>query len=341
MPCFSSKHSHINQAINRLREDFHLSIVCILGTVIAVAVTPFALYRAAQGQWVIFLIDAVLIVLAIGIASYAWVSHKSEKAALLMATTICFVFSFTAFKNAAVSPYWLYCIVLFSFSLVQPRHAIILSLFSFCAVIIQPSLFEHSVYKNTFIATFASTTLFSYIFAKRNEYHRKALSLMAKTDALTNIGNRRSFTEQFNLALLAKRQQALPSVLAIFDVDHFKSINDTYGHDVGDRALIKITALIRNNIRAQDEVFRMGGEEFCVLIENIDLDIAKSSVDRLRNTLSQSQIIEQKTITISAGVTHISADDTLASCLKRADNALYKAKQSGRNKTVFYEGLNG
>ena len=324
-----------NKVFGRVKSDFHLSIVCILGFVATGAVTPFLIYRALKEQWVIFFIDLAMIALTAGIAIYAWRSRKSESAAILMATTICCGFVLTAFKNSSVSPYWLYCIVLFSFSLVPPRQAVLLSLLGFCAVIIQPNTFAEPVQKLTFIATFFATTLFSFMFAKRNEYQRTALIKLAKTDVLTNIGNRRAFIEEFSIALAKTQRQHTATALTLFDIDHFKKINDNFGHDMGDDILIKITHLIKENLRPNDRVFRVGGEEFCLLIQNMDKKLVENNINRLRDTLANSPMITGQTVTLSAGITHINQNDTLEACLKRADDALYQAKNNGRNTVVY------
>lgn len=335
VPGFDTKPHKVNKVLCRLKSDFHLSIVCILGFVATGAVSPFLVYRALKGQWAIFFIDLAMIALAGGIAIYAWRTRKSEAAAMLMATTICCGFVLTAFKNSSVSPYWLYCIVLFAFSLVPPRQAVLLSLFSFSAVVIQPNIFAESVQKVTFIATFFATTLFSFIFAKRNEYQRQALIELAKTDVLTDIGNRRAFIEEFAIALANTNRQSQTTALAIFDIDHFKMINDNYGHEVGDEVLVKITHLIKKNLRPNDRIFRVGGEEFCLLIQNTDQQTVENNINRIREILAGTALICAHQVTLSAGVTHVIKNDTLEACLKRADDALYTAKNNGRNRVIY------
>lgn len=323
----------------RLRADFHLSVVCILGFFVTLTLTPFVFFRALEGQWIIFVLDLCMVVVAIAIATYGWVSRNSQSAAMIMATSITCGFVLTTFNNNEVSPYWLYSMVLFSFSLVPPRHAALLSFFGFCSVITHPSAFSNIVQATTFAITLGATALFSYIFAKRNEYQRQALVEIARTDVLTNIGNRRAFNEEFEIALASVKRLKHRIAVSLLDIDYFKSINDNYGHDSGDCVLIAMTEVIKKNIRPQDRLFRVGGEEFCLLIANIDETPVKNSMNRLREVLAASHLIAQKQVTVSMGVTHITAKDSLESCLKRADDGLYEAKNKGRNQVVYKKSI--
>ncbi|WP_156312414.1 GGDEF domain-containing protein [Marinagarivorans algicola] len=337
MPHTPQKHRILTLIRGRLRADFHLSVVCILGVFVTLTLSPFVVFRALEGQWIIFFLDLCMVIATIGIASYGWLTRNSQAAAMIMATSISCGFVLTTFNNNEVSPYWLYAMVLFSFSLVPPRHAALLSCFGFCAVITHPSTFPSIVHVTTFSITLGATALFSYIFAKRNEYQRQALVEIARTDVLTNIGNRRAFNEEFAIALANVRRLKYRIAVALLDIDYFKSINDNYGHESGDNVLMAMTEVIKNNIRPQDRLFRVGGEEFCLIITNIEETPVKDSMNRLRKVLAHSQLIAHKQVTVSMGVTHITAKDSLESCLKRADEGLYEAKNNGRNQVVYKE----
>jgi len=159
---------------------------------------------------------------------------------------------------------------------------------------------------------------------------------MANIDALTNIYNRRYFFEHANHAFhhAKKHQQAL-TVIAI-DIDHFKAINDQYGHPVGDQVLIKITQLISSITRKEDILARIGGEEFSILLPNTLKKTGHQTAERLRNLLDKTPIIINSVITlamkISVGVSVIkSTDERFQDLHTRSDIALYKAKSLGRN----------
>jgi diguanylate cyclase (GGDEF)-like protein len=162
---------------------------------------------------------------------------------------------------------------------------------------------------------------------------------MAVTDSLTRLYNRHYLdTHLKNLVRQAGEQGRALSVI-IMDMDHFKSVNDTYGHNVGDEVLRQLSDIIVNTIRSADLAARFGGEEFVVLMPETDAMRAYEGAERLRKAV-ESHIFqishEQKTLqkTISIGYASMRPDDTPESLLKRADTALYQAKNGGRNKVL-------
>ena len=127
--------------------------------------------------------------------------------------------------------------------------------------------------------------------------------------------------------------------LLMIDIDHFKAINDQHGHSVGDAALVKLAQVLRQSSREVDHIARLGGEEFCILLPNSDLDGAMRLAERVHTAVRNAQWESiQRTITVSVGVAvaHI-ADETPQAVLERADQALYRAKNSGRDRVVLAE----
>ena len=164
------------------------------------------------------------------------------------------------------------------------------------------------------------------------------LKQLATTDSLTGLANRRSFMEQAEKQLqLAIRYEKHLSIM-IFDLDHFKQVNDTYGHDGGDQVLRVVADIVRQVLRNTDIVGRIGGEEFAAVMPETDLSVAEKVAERLRTGLMAAEIQTQTAtigITISLGLTQVSDTNiTLAELMKRADDALYQAKRSGRNRFV-------
>ena len=126
--------------------------------------------------------------------------------------------------------------------------------------------------------------------------------------------------------------------LLLFDVDHFKMFNDNYGHDVGDQVLKMVANTISHNIRPMDFMGRWGGEEFIVLLQNVDKAKAISSAEKLRMLIENSFLrIEHKNVavTVSGGGTLIHTDDTTEALFKRVDQLLYESKHAGRNRLTF------
>ncbi|WP_440056451.1 sensor domain-containing diguanylate cyclase (plasmid) [Pseudoalteromonas sp. T1lg65] len=152
-----------------------------------------------------------------------------------------------------------------------------------------------------------------------------------KKDQLTGLNNRRGM-EQW----LRHSEVELASIAIItLDIDHFKNVNDTYGHDTGDKVIRKLAELMKINARAEDHLCRSGGEEFFVFVPNTTIEAAFSVAERLRISVSQAEFPHQQQLTISVGVAHWpTTTPVLQHAIKLADKALYRAKRNGRNQTV-------
>jgi len=156
-------------------------------------------------------------------------------------------------------------------------------------------------------------------------------------DPLTNLYNRRFFFESaYKMLASAKRQQISLSV-GMLDIDFFKKVNDTYGHDIGDEVIKHLSATLQSRFRETDVVSRFGGEEFCVLTVNMDNDHVFHIYDELRKKIEETELsLNGQTVryTVSIGVC-CHAMDSIEAMIKQADLMLYEAKESGRNKVVL------
>ncbi len=181
--------------------------------------------------------------------------------------------------------------------------------------------------KHHYVITFTDITDISI---KSKEFEYKA-----SHDALTKIYNRLKLNELFlhEINIVARYKNQLS--LIMLDIDHFKAVNDTYGHLVGDDVLIELSHHISKNIRESDIFARWGGEEFMIVLPHTSLEDAKILAEKLRSTIyTQLSFKELKQISCSFGVTEFRQDDTQDSVFKRVDDALYEAKESGRNCVV-------
>lgn len=157
--------------------------------------------------------------------------------------------------------------------------------------------------------------------------------LQASTDSLTGLLNRRSFSER--VSSLRKSTQTL--TVAMADLDHFKDLNDTYGHDTGDRALRLFAQVIRDCVRSQDVIARHGGEEFALAFPSCPADKAREALNAARGALTAATVAAGlPTFTVSFGVAEDDHDEDLPSLLARADAALFQAKQNGRDRVVVH-----
>lgn len=170
------------------------------------------------------------------------------------------------------------------------------------------------------------------------KYHKK-LESIANYDNLTKIANRHNFNYEFEKYFsLSKRNKESLSLLFI-DIDNFKNINDTLGHDIGDRVLIKISKLLKQYTRKEDLLARWGGEEFVILLINSDLNTSTNKAEELRylieNNTELQDLLSYK-ITASFGLTKAKDNDSIEDIIIRADKAMYESKHSGKNRVTVY-----
>jgi diguanylate cyclase (GGDEF)-like protein len=159
---------------------------------------------------------------------------------------------------------------------------------------------------------------------------------LATTDPLTGVFNRRTFIELAEQELARSDRASTPLSIMMLDLDHFKRVNDTFGHLAGDEVLVAFTRLVRDCVRRGDLVVRYGGEEFCVLLPATPLSAASALAERIRARCAERPLTSKAfKVTVSIGVTATDGADTkLTHLLARADEALYRAKDEGRNRVV-------
>ena len=165
--------------------------------------------------------------------------------------------------------------------------------------------------------------------------HEAVMVALSETDQLTGLANRRKLDHVLVSECARARRYGSKFTLVITDLDHFKRINDEFGHDVGDLALSTFAHLLQAQIRETDLAARYGGEEFVLLLSHTDAEEAGKCVERIRTQLAQATIPAiTRPVTASFGVTVIRPDDNAISLFQRADRALYEAKELGRNRVV-------
>jgi len=171
---------------------------------------------------------------------------------------------------------------------------------------------------------------------KKNVQLKDAIATVKKimnTDHLTGILNRRAFDKALKREISFALRHKLPLSLVMADIDYFKKINDTYGHEVGDYVLKVYTKTLKRSLRQEDILGRFGGEEFVFLLPNTDIEKASQAAERIRHKIEKLKIKSiNGSITASFGITGLLSTDNEKSFIKRADDALYEAKRNGRNR---------
>jgi diguanylate cyclase (GGDEF)-like protein len=164
----------------------------------------------------------------------------------------------------------------------------------------------------------------------------KNINRQTYVDFLTKAKNRKAYSEKIEEHLSLYKRYKTPFSLLLLDIDDFKRINDTYGHIVGDTVLINLVKIVKSTIRKNDFLFRVGGEEFMVILSNTSLDEAKNVSEHIRKNIEESlSTIKNETITISIGLCEVVNKDDERTIYARVDNLMYASKRSGKNKISY------
>jgi len=163
------------------------------------------------------------------------------------------------------------------------------------------------------------------------------LEEQARIDPLTKIYNRHVFYENIEIEISSSRRHGYPLSIVLIDIDFFKKINDSYGHDEGDRVLIEFAKLINTHIRKEDTLCRFGGEEFIIITPHVTVEQAKIFSEKLRSAIEHNNFGKVGIVTASIGVTTLNKSDTIETFFKRVDEAVYLSKENGRNRVSYLQ----
>jgi diguanylate cyclase (GGDEF)-like protein len=241
---------------------------------------------------------------------------------------------------------WIPVIYIVSFLFLPIKQAILSALGIYCLMLVLLFLAHADVFelKNTVLQAILLNSalsqgvcifcLFGVVKLKRNkdasDLHAKKMEKAANIDGLLGIGNRRMLQGKLN----TMTKNYTPFSLLLIDVDHFKAINDTHGHLVGDDILRELTKSMEESLRPEDTIGRWGGEEFLVIANGIGLKRAEMLAQRIRAAVAQYEFFTVGRVTVSIGVAQFQPDTSVSHTFSVADKALYEAKHAGRNRVV-------
>ena len=325
----------MSQMFYRLKTDFRLSIITLLGASAILGITPFAVFRFLQGDLLAGVVDLAILAVIVGSVTHAWITGRTEHSGLFLAIMTSFSAVVVGALTGEPGLFWLFPCLVTSFFLASPRLAIIINLSAISAMMAQTEIFRSLVQMWSFAAGAVVVSACAYVFAFRNESQRERLEHLATIDPLTGVRNRRSMDQELAWAIAnADRSGGIYSI-ALLDIDHFKQINDRYGHGVGDSVLVEMVALIQQHTRRTDRLFRYGGEEFVLLLPDTGDEGLKTVLNNLQQVLRRYLTHPGGTVTASFGVAQLVAGEDADTWLSRADAALYQAKESGRDRIIY------
>lgn len=200
------------------------------------------------------------------------------------------------------------------------------------------SLYRKTPYQERELAV-TENMLAGLLYPLRNTLLYQEALQSATTDPLTGVKNRTAMEGTMKREIGLANRHSHPLSLILLDLDHFKSVNDQYGHLIGDQVLRAVAGVAQNTIRDSDMIFRFGGEEFLVILQGTKLSGAALLAERMRRRIEELKIFPDidMNITASLGVVALSEDETSETIFMRADNAMYRAKNNGRNRVIVDE----
>ena len=339
-----------------------VNIVCI-----AIFSSSETAYGQADKLWrsCIIASHSIMLVLMAAFFITAMVLRKREKqgvsAKILQYSTFCTLLaagvslvSFDQLVTTNITPYILVCVIAGAVFMIRPLYSGLIYLASyavfFYCIALAPNTSETIISNrsNGFAAIAIGFVISVMMWRNKllNErqarcinQQKKKLEKLAYSDPLTGLPNRGHFDEMIKNEIALAKCSLRESCLIMLDIDFFKSVNDSYGHPSGDMLLVQVGELLSKNIRRNDFICRLGGEEFILLLPDISLDDAKEVAEKLRRLIEQNEFrVQENTVRITAslGVSVLdhSLDSTLAHQYSRVDRALYQAKKRGRNRVV-------
>jgi diguanylate cyclase len=326
--------------LQRLKTDSQLAIVSLFGTCAALGILPFGVYRLLTGEWLIAAVDFAIVAAIIGTLLQAWRSGNPATAGMIMAAAT------TAGCGLVVALFgshglpWVYLVMVTNFFVATRRVALLASasLLATLALLIpllHPKLFESTLAAIAFFVTTSLVGINAWIFALRTDRQRQQLERLATHDPLTNAANRRVMETDLFAAVAAHARDRQACGIAVLDLDHFKAVNDACGHEAGDRVLTEFVHLVQRGIRVRDRVYRLGGEEFVLLLPGCDEQRLHAALDHLMSRVRSELRAPSGPVTVSIGAATLRCAEPWSAWLARADAAMYEAKRNGRDGFVI------
>ncbi|TIH09439.1 GGDEF domain-containing protein [Pseudomonas leptonychotis] len=330
----------ISRLLRRLRSDFQLSIITLMGLFGVIGVTPYAVYRLTTGNYLVGSADTVIVVSTVLAVLYAWRTGDTIKPGIYLATIFSAGSTLIAINLGVNGLFWIYPLILFNFFMVSPGKALLATLLVLVSLVAYGqhnpgAVFESDYQMVSFLVTSMMASVLSFVFAYRTTSQRDQLQQLAIHDPLTGARNRRAMNEELKIAASSHRRHGNSYAVLTMDLDHFKRVNDNYGHQAGDQVLVDFVELIKNSSRKEDRLFRFGGEEFLLLLPNTDRVGLLAAAQQLQQQVAHNLRSPGGAVTMSVGGAILRRDEHWEDMLERADQRLYRAKSAGRNCVVI------
>lgn len=318
-----------------IKRSFKEVQLLLITSILAAAVIPFAVIRLQGEQWAVGLLDLGIVGVMLSLFAHVYISHETRWPGIIVALTFIVAALGSLHLKGPSQIFWAYPALTATFFLLKTKHALQLSVISFIAILAMLWNTAPKAMLVTISLTLLTNILFAYAFARTAKSQRSTFKRLATVDPLTRAGNRRAQNDKLDILNALYRRSQVPASILLLDIDHFKQVNDTYGHITGDEILVQVADLVRSQIRPTENLYRYGGEEFTVVAENTGLEGAQQLAEKLRSAVELNTFTSGIRLTVSFGVAELQAGEGRQGWLGRADEALFKAKEEGRNRIAL------
>lgn len=307
-------------------------IMYLFGIAVFVMVTPFVIDNLIEGNYLLAASIALLVLILSGNSLAYKLNMKLRGVTPAFFVSLMLVTLISTAQRGIYGVFWAFPAILFiSFAMSHKAARIYSAIYFFYNAAVMFFYLPAPLAARALMGL-AITILFTNIFLNIIYHLREQLLEQSTSDPLTGALNRRLLDELLEGAIDRKQRLAEPSSMLMIDIDRFKAINDEFGHDAGDEVIKGIVDLINQRSRKIDRLFRIGGEEFMLLLPVAELENAEKVAEYMRQLVEDAELIKGKKVTVSIGACELQFGDTAAEWTKRADRALYTAKQTGRNR---------
>lgn len=315
--------------------DFHSTSTLWVAVAALALLTPFSINNFVQGRF--FLGAGSMAIVAI-LAFNAWSitrgRYYSSFTLLGLVPAVVFFLAFALQKQGIVGALWCYPAAISFYFMLPERKAWIANAALLVVTLPQAWVVLEPPLATRVAATLIAVSIFSAIFVRVITRQQHKLETLAVTDPLTGLSNRALLRSTLEQAIQQNHRGGAPMTLVSLDLDHFKLINDSLGHEAGDTVLRGVGDLLHRRIRRADRVFRVGGEEFLALLYGTNAEDGLRVAEELRDAIGSLPLLPGRSVTVSVGVAALRPGEDWTEWMKRGDENLYRAKSAGRDRVA-------
>lgn len=314
-------------------EKFRVQSTFLVTLTSLIVLIPFALNNFIQDRYVIGA-GALAVIAIVALNSFEAHRGNNRPALIVYVLAPCMVtfLLLSLYRQGAVATYWIFPVIISYYCMLDAKRAQILN--TVTLLLLLPPIWTtlEPEIATRLTATVIAVSVFSAISTSVSTKYQTALESKVVTDHLTGLLNRTLLNDTLNSAIDQFSRQRTPMTVLLLDLDNFKSINDTDGHEIGDAVLAGVGDIIKESTRISDSCFRLGGEEVLCLLYGADYTNGRNVAERIRSRIDSTDFGTSRSTTASIGVSTLQQDEDWQTWVSRADKKLYQAKKAGKNR---------